>query len=175
MEDLDALFGDFVVEVSVWVDASPETVWDLVSDVSRTPEFSPELVESGWLASGPQEPVVGARFSGTNRLADFEWTRTCTVVESERPTVFGYTVGDRFDGSPSGTWTFRCESEDGGTRLTQWFAHAPEGRSGTRLLAEQDPAKARSIISTRAEIVERGMQSTLEAIKHVIEPKTGKG
>ena len=171
MADLDALFRDFVVEVSTHISAPPEDVWDLVSDVGRVSEFSPEVVSARWLESGPQEPVVGARFAGTNKLADFEWTRVCTVVAAERPAVFAYTVGDRFDGSPSGTWTFECEAVDGGTTVRQRFGHAPDGRSGTRLLAEQDPSKADRIIETRRAVLERGMSSTLQAIKKVLERK----
>jgi uncharacterized protein YndB with AHSA1/START domain len=169
VEDLDTLFGGFVVEVSMRIDASPEDVWDLVTNVSRVPEFSPEVVRATWVEGGPQEPVIHARFAGTNKLADFEWTRVCTVVAADRPRVFAYTVGDRFDGSPSGTWTFECEADEEGTVVRQRFAHAPEGRSGTRLLAEQDPAKAAAIIETRRGILERGMASTLEAIKNVLE------
>ena len=169
MEDLDTLFGSFVVEVSMRMDVPPEAVWDLVTDVSRVPEFSPEVVRAAWLEGGPQGPVIHARFAGTNKLADFEWTRVCTVVAAERPGVFAYTVGDRFDGSPSGTWTFECVPDGEGTIVRQRFAHAPEGRSGTRLLAEQDPAKAAAIIETRRGILERGMKTTLEAIKNVLE------
>lgn len=75
MSDLDTLFGGFVVEVSMHMDASPGQVWDLVTDVSRVPEFSPEVVRTEWMDDGPPEVVVGARFAGTNKLADFEWTR----------------------------------------------------------------------------------------------------
>jgi uncharacterized protein YndB with AHSA1/START domain len=169
MNDLDALFADFVVEVSISISAPPEAVWDLVSDIASMAAFSPEVLKTWWHEDGPHAPVVGARFSGTNRLADFEWTRVCTVVASERPAVFAYTVGDRFDGSPSGTWTFRCTPEGDTTLLTQYFAHEPVGRSGTRLLAEQDPTRARSIIATRSEIIEGGMTTTLQAIRNVIE------
>lgn len=169
MDDLDALFGDFVVEASIHIDATPEEVWGLVADVTRMPEFSPEVVEVRWVDPGPHAPVVGAHFEGTNRLADFEWTRLCTVTAVDRPKVFAYTVGDRFDGSPSGSWTFRCEPDGTGTRLVQGFAHAPQGRSGTRLLADQAPERAEAIIATRRGVVERGMVSTLEAIKDVIE------
>lgn len=167
--DLDRLFADFVVDVSVRVDVGPQAVWDLVTDVERMAEFSPEVVSSRWLEGGPQGPVVHAKFAGTNKLADFEWTRVCTVVVADQPREFAYTVGDRFDGSPSGTWTFHCEPDGAGTILRHRFSHAAEGRSGTRLLAEQDPAKAASIIATRREIIERGMTTTLGSIKEALE------
>ena len=32
-----------------WVAANPEAIYALVSDVTRTPEWSPEVVECPWL------------------------------------------------------------------------------------------------------------------------------
>jgi hypothetical protein len=43
--------------------ASTERVWDLVSDVTRVGEFSPETFEAEWLG-GASGPEVGARFRG---------------------------------------------------------------------------------------------------------------
>ena len=45
-------------EVSVWMDAPPAQVWDLVSDVTRIGEFSPETFEAKW-TRGSTGPEVG--------------------------------------------------------------------------------------------------------------------
>ena len=50
-------------EVSVWMDAPPAEVWDLVSDVTRIGEFSPETFEARW-TRGSTGPEVGAYFKG---------------------------------------------------------------------------------------------------------------
>jgi len=166
-DDLDELFGLFEVEASTTVDAPPETVWDLVTDVTRITEFSPEVVRAEWIdADGPRP---GAKFAGTNRLGEFEWTRICTVVDVDKPRVFSYVVGDRFDGQPSGTWSFLIEPKEARSILRQRFAHAATGRSGTRLLANQDPDHAEEIIDMRRQVLERGMATTLAAIKRVLE------
>jgi uncharacterized protein YndB with AHSA1/START domain len=53
--------------VTVHFAAPPARVWDLVSDITRIGEFSPETFEARWLA-GPQAgaagPQAGARFRG---------------------------------------------------------------------------------------------------------------
>jgi uncharacterized protein YndB with AHSA1/START domain len=122
-----------------------------------------------WLADGPQEPVTGARFAGTNKLGNFEWTRTCTVVDAVPGKVFAYVVGDRFDGSPSATWTFELTEDGGTTTVRQVFAHVPQGKSGTRLLADADPDNAEKVIETRRKQVERGMRVTLDGFRDAIE------
>ena len=45
-------------EVSTVVPAPPEQVYALVADVTRTPEFSPEVVSCRWL-DGATGPAVG--------------------------------------------------------------------------------------------------------------------
>ena len=50
-------------EVSLHMDAPPEKVWDLVSDVTRIGEFSPETFEARW-TRGSTGPEVGASFKG---------------------------------------------------------------------------------------------------------------
>ena len=50
-------------QVVLEIDAPPEVVYDLVADVTRTPEFSPEVRRCTWL-DGATGPAVGARFRG---------------------------------------------------------------------------------------------------------------
>src|ERR1017187_2764284 len=74
--------------VTVHFAAPPAQVWDLVSDITRIGEFSPETFEARWLtrpqvaATGPE---VGARFRGhvrRNGRGPGYWT-TCTGVASD--------------------------------------------------------------------------------------------
>lgn len=48
-------------EVTVHIDAHPDVVYDLIADVTRMPEFSPEVIRCEWL-DGATGPAVGARF-----------------------------------------------------------------------------------------------------------------
>ena len=53
--------------VSLHMRAAPDIVYALISDVTRTPEFSPEIVDCRWI-DGATGPVVGARFKGRNKM-----------------------------------------------------------------------------------------------------------
>ena len=70
--------------VTVHFAASPEAVWELVSDVTRIGEYSPETFEAEWL-DGATGPAVGAEFRGhvkRNEKGPTYWTR-CRVVTCE--------------------------------------------------------------------------------------------
>lgn len=45
------------------MNASPEAVWSLISDVTQIGRFSPETFEAQWL-DGAVGPAVGAKFRG---------------------------------------------------------------------------------------------------------------
>jgi Polyketide cyclase / dehydrase and lipid transport len=48
-------------EVSLAVQATPAALYDLVADITRTPEFSPNVVRARWIG-GATGPAMGARF-----------------------------------------------------------------------------------------------------------------
>ena len=57
------LLAPLTGEVSLHIEAPPEEVWALVSDVTRIGEFSPETFEARW-TRGSTGPEVGASFKG---------------------------------------------------------------------------------------------------------------
>src|SRR3954447_16456201 len=72
--------------VTVQMAASPRVVWDIVSDVTRIGEFSPETFEARW-TRGSTGPAVGAYFKGhvkRNGVGPVYWTlcRGTEVTES---------------------------------------------------------------------------------------------
>jgi hypothetical protein len=60
--------GDFTHAESIHVDADPRTVWDVVSDVTRTGEWSPVCARCEW--DEGDGPWVGAHFTGHNAKPD---------------------------------------------------------------------------------------------------------
>lgn len=141
-------------EASVTIDADVDTVYALVSDVTRMGEFSPECVRCEW-GDGATGPAVGARFHGYNRVGDFEWDAPCEVRRMEPGKVFEFAVGE---GEHATVWTYEFEDVEGATRLTESF-HAPlvnvEG--------------SRSNFPGRTEMLLDGCRKTLAAIKAVVE------
>ncbi len=102
------------------MDAPPEQVWAVLSDVTRIGEWSHECREAVWLAGGPAGPVVGARFRGRNRAGLVRWGRACEVTVAEPPRRFAYRTAGSWVGD-STEWTFDLEPVGTGTRIVQSF------------------------------------------------------
>jgi hypothetical protein len=94
----------------------PEDVWTLVSDVTRTGEWSPENVGGRWVG-GADGPAPGARFVGRNRNGMFRWWTTCVVVAAEPGRRFAFDVSA--GPVPVARWDYRLTpAGTGGTELS---------------------------------------------------------
>src|SRR5262245_18234309 len=60
------------------IEAAPQTVYALITDVTRMGEWSPETRRAEWVG-GATGPAVGARFRGHNKLGIARWSMTPTV------------------------------------------------------------------------------------------------
>lgn len=167
MEWTGARYADTpTVEVRTWIDAPPERVWALVSDIDRIPETSPELQSVEWL-DGATGPALGARFMGRSKHESLgEWATTSHVVEFEPGRVFAWAVED--PEHPTAIWRFRVEPRDGGTELSQWMQMGP-GRSGLSFAIDRMPEKEQKIVFVRMREFERSITATLEHIKKRVE------
>jgi uncharacterized protein YndB with AHSA1/START domain len=104
---------------SIEISAAPEVVWQLVADITRMGEWSPECWKAEW-EPGETGPAIGALFHGYNRAGTTEWDAPCLVTECEPGKVFAFQVpvqGDvvtvwRFEVAPSATGTTLTESFD---------------------------------------------------------------
>jgi len=99
------------------VDATPEVVYDLVSDVTRMGEWSPECVACEWV-DGATGPVVGARFRGRNRHGLARWSNRPRVIAADRGREFGFVATDPL-GRDMTRWTYRFEPTPAGTDVTE--------------------------------------------------------
>ena len=163
MEWTGARYADTpTVQVSTWIEAPPEAVWPLVSDIGLMPGLSRELQSVEWL-DGVSQPAVGARFLGRSKHdALGEWSTTSYVVELDPCRVFAWAVED--PEQPSAAWRFTLRPERGGTVLSQWVQLGP-GRSGLSMAIAQMPDKEQKIVFVRLREFEESMTRTLAAIK----------
>jgi hypothetical protein len=146
-------------EESVVVDAPVEQVWDLVSDVSRIGEFSPETFEARWTrgSTGPEE---GAFFKGhvkRNGVGPTYWS-LCEVTRCVPREVFEFAVGS--EGVKLTHWGYRLEAQGERTRVAEYFWIQPNlpMRVYWTVLG---PLRGRTN--------QRGMRTTLERMKAVLE------
>lgn len=146
--------------VTVHIDAAPEKVWELVSDITNTGKFSPETFDAEWL-DGATEPAEGVRFRGhvkRNGRGPTYWT-VCRITDCEPGRTFAFDVvgpGER----TVNTWRYDFEPAEGGTSATESFA-----------LAQNPFTRMYWMIAGRWRNQTNldGMQQTLERIKDVAE------
>ena len=118
---------------SVVIAADPETLYDMVSDVTRMGEWSPACLSGAWEEGASAQP--GSWFTGKNKLGDFEYENRCEVTVADRGKEFAWIVGGADEGPAQ--WRYTFAAVDGGTRveessalirLTGFFADMPEDR-----------------------------------------------
>lgn len=139
--------------------APPERVWELVSDVTRIGEYSPETFEAEWLGDAT-DPGVGARFRGhvrRNGIGPVYWT-ICRVLACDPGREFAF--GVEFRGRVVNTWRYVLQPAGDGTDVTESFELAPT--TGLRIYwALLGWARGRTN--------HNGMRTTLERIKTQVE------
>lgn len=141
------------------VNASPARVYDLIADLPRMGDWSPECEGVEW-DSGATGPVAGARFVGHNRTGPrklIRWSRRGRVLTADpgRELAFATEEG----GSEGVVWRYRFEPVDGGTLVTESY-------EVTRI-----PVWARilDVPTNRYRDLQRNMRHTLERLKAVAE------
>jgi uncharacterized protein YndB with AHSA1/START domain len=105
--------------VRVAIDAPASLVYRLVSDPTRMPEWSPEVVRVVWQA-GHDTAEVGARFRGTSR-ARLRWSRTCEVLAAEPGRFFVFRTVPAWPYRDSTVWSFDIEPTPHGCLLTERY------------------------------------------------------
>lgn len=105
-------------EASVVVDAPVDAVWALVSDVTKTGEWSVECRGAEWL-DGASEPVKGARFRGRNRRNATRWSRVCEVLDVDVPQRLAWRTLPTRVLPDSTRWEFELTPDGAGTKLTE--------------------------------------------------------
>lgn len=156
---------------SIDIAASPDEVYDVVADITRMGERSPECYRCEWLGDATAA-VPGARFRGYNRLGLLRWTTTGTVTTAERGREFAFTVMSRH-GREETRWRYVLETTANGTRLTESyeFLWCPVAARIAEIPFPRDKQLRKGIRQTLAKI-----QEAVER-EHVTEasPTTGRG
>jgi Polyketide cyclase / dehydrase and lipid transport len=154
------------VESSIWIDADPGRVWDLVSDITLMPTFSSELQSVEW-SDGASGPRLGARFVGYNEHDAFgQWSTTSQIVAFDDAREFAWAVGEPEE--PAAIWRFTLTPRDAGTDVTFWMQMGP-GRSGLSIAIESMPDKEQKIVFVRMREFETAIGKTLASIKRLAE------
>ena len=110
-----AQFG-FTQEVVV--DARPDTVYDLISDVVNIGRWSPTADQVAYdLGDGP---TAGSWFHGRNERNGKRWETRSQVEVADRPATFCFVVGGVRDGIVRWCWRFSPAGDDRTTVALSW-------------------------------------------------------
>lgn len=144
---------------SVLVDASPEALYDMVSDVTRMGEWSPICKACWW--EDDHDHGVGAWFVGRNELAERVWETRSQVVSARRGREFAFAVGGSWV-----RWAYTFSEAGARTRVTESWEFLPDGIAR---FEERFGEKAEAEIADRREAAHRSIPVTLAAIKAAAE------
>lgn len=144
---------------SVVVAAAPQVLYDLVSDITRTGEWSP-VCRTCWWDDG-DGPEVGAHFTGRNEMPGRTWETHSEVVAAERGREFAWVVGAGYV-----RWGYTFEPVEGGTLLTESWEFRPEG---IEMFHQKYGDAAAAEIENRTEAARSGIPATLAAITRIAE------
>ena len=143
-------------EESIEIQASPERVYDLVADLTRMGEWSPECYRVEWVGDA-QGPGVGAEFMGHNRAGPYRWSVGGKVIAAEPGRCFAFTTYEK--GRESTRWRYRFDASDMGTTVTESYEDV-WSTWWVRLV---------NVVTPRRSALQRGMRKTLGRIKAAAE------
>jgi len=146
------------------VGAPAEAVYDLVAELTRMGEWSPECQRVEW-EDGANGPTAGARFVGHNRGGPFHlmrWSRHGRVLTAEPGREFTFVTEE--GGRESTLWRYRFEPVESGTRVTESYE------------VKWIPAWARivDVPTNRHRELQGAMRHTLEQLRTAAERMTTK-
>jgi hypothetical protein len=150
----------YTYQESITIEVSAQAVYDIVSDITRTGEWSP-VCTSCWWDDEASAGVVGAWFTGRNELPDRTWETRSQVVSAEPGREFAWVVGGKFV-----RWGYTLTQVDAGTVLTETWELLPEGIT---MFWEKYGDQASAQIADRTQQALSGIPKTLSAIKRIAE------
>jgi len=145
-----------IVEASQKITATPEALYEMVADLPRMGEWSPECAGAEWLGAATG-PSAGARFKGRNENGRKRWQTLCTILVADPGRELAWEA--RAFGRPVALWRYRFAPDgDGATLVTE----STEDRRGLLFRALGSTASG---VSDRRTHNAETMRVTLERLK----------
>jgi len=148
---------------SLEMKASAEVAYDLIADITRMGEWSPECYRCEWI-DGSTMATVGARFRGHNKSGVMHWSNTSQITKAERGIALAWAMGPV--DAPYSAWEYTFETSAAGVRVTETFRslrHTLLGRLSMLPMGGERRSQQR---------LQRGMQRTLEQLRTAAEAKS---
>ncbi|MFE3757751.1 SRPBCC family protein [Nocardia tengchongensis] len=148
------------------IEASPQLVYQLISEVDKASRWAVECVRNEWLG-GADGPRVGAQFKGFNRRGFFRWSTVATITDAEPGRRFAFDVVS--SGVPISRWSYELAETPQGCVVTE---RAWERRPGWMKILSffaagvwDRPARNKSNIEQSLERLKKVAEGTAQAIQ----------
>jgi hypothetical protein len=150
-------------EASMEVAASPQAIYDLVTDITNMGRWSPECRSCEWTGE-VTTATEDAHFRGRNRRGLARWTTIARVVVADPGREFAFATSHR--GQEMTQWRYQFKRGAGTTTVTESFEMLRDMpwylKLADRLLMS---------VTDRQSDLQAGMAQTLGSIKAAIEAR----
>ncbi|MFI6168315.1 SRPBCC family protein [Nocardia sp. NPDC051052] len=167
----------FRIQVDIHIFASPVEVYETVSDLPRSREWSAECIGGQWISGAPR--AVGSVFRGDNvrgigavawaPVVRGQWTTEAQIVAAEPSRRFAWAMRDSAGNVQDSRWSFDLESTDYGCLLVHRFHMGTATEGIHRITADMDRSTFEKFIEEWSEKVAADMKATLVRIKRIVE------
>ena len=148
------------IEESIDIAAPSERLYDMVSDLSRMGEWSPENQGGKWVG-GATGAVEGAKFKARNRIGWRRWSTVAHIVAANPPKEVAW------------------ESRSFGLKIALWRYQFEPNAAGGTMVTESTEDRRGSIMNVLGPLVtgvrdrsgenKKNMRATLEQLKAAAE------
>jgi carbon monoxide dehydrogenase subunit G len=160
-------FDEMATSGTIEISAAPEAVYDLIANVLHFGEWSPECVGCNRDATG--DATVGQKFTGTNKIGDFEWTTNCQVVAADPGKTFSFEVDGGMDDGAAATWAYELAPTGSGTSVTESFKIGPSA-GGYRMFGKGKTQEEQdAMAAARVDVLTNSIATTLTNLKAMAE------
>lgn len=167
----------FELRADVWISATPEQVYAVVSDLPRSAEWSPECKGGEWVGGEPS--AVGTIFRGENLrseevvawapLVRGTWYTEARVTAAEPGRTFRWMMLTHAREDQESVWGFDIAADGEGSVLTHHFRMGKATAGIHKIVADLDEAGRAKFVTEWAAKLEQDLDETLGRIKNVIE------
>jgi hypothetical protein len=167
----------FEVSAEIHIQADPQTIYDTVSDLTRSGEWSPECTGGSWTSGVPR--AVGSIFSGQNmRSTDVVpwapvirggWSTEAEVIEAVPGRVFRWVILNSARGRQDSVWSYVIKPDGDGAVLVHHYRLGRLTEGLAKIFANLDESGRQRFVGDWNAKLAEDVRATLERIKVVIE------
>lgn len=167
----------FDIRSEIPVSAPADKVYSVVSDLTRSGEWSPECLGGEWVSGEPR--TVGAVFRGKNLrstevvawapLIRGVWYTEAQVVAAEPGRTFRWAMRTHAGENQDSVWGFDMKPAESGCVLVHHFRMGRATEGIRKIVKDLDEDDRKRFVTDWTAKLEHDLAVTLERIKNVVE------